>query len=62
MFIQCSKKILSKLIVFLYSFMRTFSFREPSSGSSSELDDESKKKREEEERKEIEVVSFTSLV
>ena len=42
--------------------MRTFSSREPSTGSSSNLDDESKKKKEEEERKELEVVSFTSLV
>lgn len=42
--------------------MWTFSFREPSVGSSSDLDDESKKKKEEEERKKLEVVSFTDLV
>lgn len=43
--------------------MWTFSFREPSTGSSSDLDDESKKKKEEEEeRKKLEVVSFTDLV
>lgn len=61
MFSQCCKKIPSKFIGFLYSFMWTFSFREPSTGSSSDLDDESKKK-EEEERKKLEVVSFTALV